>query len=597
MNGIRIAILFSLPVSLMCAQEVSFNRDIRPIMSDTCFRCHGHDATSRMANMRLDIREEALKPKRNGTPIVPGDPDHSEIIQRVFAKNARVMPPPYAHKELTQAQKDTIRRWVAQGAKYEKHWAYQAVTRPPVPTVSGAETMNPIDAFIQARLALDKLKPSQEAGRRTLIRRITLDLTGLAPTPAETAAFIADNSPDAYEELVDRLLATTAYAEKRAVRWLDAVRYADTAGYHSDGERPAWPYRDYVLRSFRDNKPFDVFTREQLAGDLMPNATVEQKEASAYNRMGRTSGEGGVQPKEYLAKYGAERARALGANWLGTTMGCAECHDHKFDPILTKDFYAMKAFFADVKEKGLMQDFGPDAFAPKMPVYRPGEKERIDALDQRIQSAKALLDAKADGMAQARRQWEKETLSRAAAGSLAWKFPVPTAVSAISAKLSLDNKGFDGSDKLASPLVAKTGGPGLVVVDGPNPDNETYTVTLRPGAGIWTSVGLEVDTDASLASADISRGSDRFVISEIDAACSRDGRRSAKKAPFVLAYSSVPPTVGFPAMAVLDGNPNTGFGIVGRAKAPFLILRFAKPLRTSAKSTLVVRIHQDSGYR
>ncbi len=468
MTGIRIAILCFLPLSLACAQEVSFNRDIRPIMSDTCFRCHGHDAGSRMANMRLDIRDEALKPKRNGTPIVPGDPDHSEIIQRVFAKDARVMPPPYAHKELTQAQKDTIRRWVAQGAKYEGHWAYQPVTRPTVPTLSGAEAMNPIDAFIQARLALDKLKPSPEADRRTLIRRVTLDLTGLAPTPLETAAFIADNSPDAYEKLVDRLLATPAYAEKRAVRWLDAVRYADTAGYHSDGERPAWPYRDYVLRSFRDNKPFDVFTREQLAGDLLPNATVEQKEASAYNRMGRTSGEGGVQPKEYLAKYGAERVRALSANWLGTTMGCAECHDHKFDPVLTKDFYAMKAFFADVKETGLMQDFGPDAFAPKMPVYQPGEKERIDALEQRIQSAKTLLDTKADGLAQERRQWEKEILARAAAGGLAWKFPIPAAVSATRAKLSVDNKDLDESDK-SSPLVAKTGGPGLVVVRWPQP--------------------------------------------------------------------------------------------------------------------------------
>jgi hypothetical protein len=597
MTGIRIAILSFLPLSLVCAQEVSFNRDIRPIMSDTCFRCHGHDANSRMANMRLDIREDALKPKKNGTPIVPGDPDHSEIIQRVFATNARVMPPPYAHKELTQAQKDTIRRWVAQGAKYEGHWAYQTVTRPPVPALNSSETTNPIDAFIQARLALEKLKPSPEADRRTLIRRVTLDLTGLAPTPAEAAAFIADESPDAYQKLVDRLLASPAYAEKRAVRWLDAVRYADTAGYHSDGPRPAWLYRDYVLRSFRDNKPFDLFTREQLGGDLMPNPTVEEKVASAYNRMGRTSGEGGVQPKEYLAKYGAERARAVSANWLGTTMGCAECHDHKFDPVLTKDFYAMKAFFADMKETGLMQDVGPDAFAPKIAVYQPGEKERIDALEERIKRARTLLDATADGLAEARRQWEKEILTDAAAGSLAWKFPIPLAVSATKAKLSVNTKGLDGSDAQSSPLVAKTGGPGLVIVEGPNPDNDTYTVTLRPGAGIWTSFGLEIDTDASLPGADISRGSDRFVISEIDAAYSPDGRGPGKKIPFVLAYSTVPPTAGFPAMAVLDGNPKTGFGIAGAAKQPFLILRLAEPLRTSPASHLIVRVHQDSDYR
>jgi hypothetical protein len=550
-----------------------------------------------MANMRLDIREEALKPKKNGTPIVPGDPDHSEIIQRIFATDARVMPPPFAHKVLTEAQKETIRRWVAQGAKYEGHWAYQPVVRPPVPVVNGSETTNPIDAFIQARLAQENLKPSPEADRRTLIRRVTLDLTGLAPTPSEIAEFAADQSPDAYEKLVDRLLATPAYAEKRAVRWLDAVRYADTAGYHSDGERPAWLYRDYVLRSFLDNKPFDVFTREQLAGDLMANPTIEQKVASAYNRMGRTSGEGGVQPKEYLAKYGAERTRALSANWLGTTMGCAECHDHKFDPVLTKDFYAMKAFFADIKETGLMQDVGPDAFAPKIAVYQPGQKERIDALEAHIQSEKSVLDKKADNMAAARAQWEKEIATEAASGELAWKFPIPIAASATKAKLSINAKGLDGSDAKVSPLVKKTGGPGLVEVDGPDPDNETYTVTVRPGDGTWRSLGLEIDTDAILPGADISRGSDRFVISEVDAEYSPDGRRPATKIPFVLAYSTIPPTIGFPAMAVLDGNPKTGFGIVGVAKQPLLILRLSAPLHTSPASTVVVRIHQDSDYR
>src|SRR5665213_1004008 len=340
--------------------RVSFNRDIRPIMSGTCFRCHGPDASSRMAGMRLDVREEALKPKAHGTPIIPGDPVNSEVVQRIFATDGRTMPPPSAHKELTAEQKDTIRRWIAEGAKYEGHWAYQPVIRPSVPAVGGAKVLNPIDAFIQSKLAKEGLKPSEEANRRILIRRVTLDLTGLAPEPAQVDAFLRDRSPDAFEKVVDRLLDSQAYAEHEAVGWLDAVRYADTAGYHSDGDRPAWPYRDYVLKAFRDNKPFDQFTREQLGGDLMPNATTEQKIASAYNRMGRTSAEGGLQPKEYFAKYGADRVRALGANWLGTTLGCAECHDHKFDPVLTKDFYALKAFFADVKEDGLVQDVGPD---------------------------------------------------------------------------------------------------------------------------------------------------------------------------------------------------------------------------------------------
>ena len=581
----------------VAAGQVSFNRDIRSIMSGTCFRCHGPDVSSRMANMRLDVREEALKPKTRGTPIIPGDPENSEVVQRIFATDGRIMPPASAHKELSTAQKDVIRRWIAEGARYEGHWAYQSVTRPSVPVVSGATVRNPIDAFIQARLAQEGLKPSSEADRRILIRRVTLDLTGLAPKAADVEAFLRDRSPDAYEKLVDRLLASTAYAEHQAVGWLDAVRYADTAGYHSDGDRPAWPYRDYVLRAFRDNKPFDQFTREQLAGDLMPNATVEQRVASAYNRMGRTSAEGGLQPKEYFAKYGADRVRALGANWLGSTVGCAECHNHKFDPILTKDFYALKAFFADVKEDGLVQDVGPDAFSPKIPVYQPGEKERIDDLIRRIAAAKSEVDAKADGLAEQRRQWERETLAHANGGDLVWKFPIPTAVSAKAAKLTVDAKGPTEAELAALAVALRGGGPGLIVVGGPNPDNETYSVTLKPGPGVWTSVGVEVDSDLSLAGGNVSRGSDRFVLTEVDAEYSTDGRQPFKPAKFVLAYSSATPAVGFPAMAAIDGDSKTGWGYLGAAGRPFLILRFAEPLRTAADSTVVIRLHHDSDYR
>jgi len=579
--------------------RVSFNRDIRPIMSGTCFRCHGPDASSRMAGMRLDIRDEALKPKAHGTPIVPGDPANSEVVQRIFASDGRIMPPASAHKELTAEQKDTIRRWIAEGAKYEGHWAYQPVTRPSVPPVGGAKVLNSIDAFIQARLAKEGLKPSEEADRRILIRRVTLDLTGLAPEPAQVDAFLRDRSPDAFEKVVDRLLDSQAYAEHEAVGWLDAVRYADTAGYHSDGDRPAWPYRDYVLKAFRDNKPFDQFTREQLAGDLLPNATTEQKIASAYNRMGRTSAEGGLQPKEYFAKYGADRVRALGANWLGSTLGCAECHDHKFDPVLTKDFYALKAFFADVKEDGLVQDVGPDAFSPKMPVYQPGEKERIDNLIRQIAAAKTELDAKADNFVEQRRQWERETLEQAKSGAPLWKFQMPVAASAPSAKLTIDVNGPTAAEIAASSALrgGSPGGPGMIVVGGPNPDNETYTVTLKPGLGVWASAGIEVDSDLSLAGANVSRGSDRFVVTEIDAQVSAGAGQPLNPAPFMLAYSATTPTTGYPALAAIDGDPNTGWGFFGAAGRPFLILRFAEPVRTESDSTLVVRLRQDSKYR
>ncbi len=309
-------------VLLVCAlpglaATVKFNRDIRPIMSDTCFRCHGPDAKSRMAGLRLDIRENALQKTKSGViPIVPGDPDKSAIVTRVFATDARIMPPKFAHKELTDKQKQMIRQWISEGAEYEGHWAYQPVVRPPVPELAGGIIRNPIDAFIQARLAADGLKPSAEAERRTLLRRVSLDLTGLPPTPAEMDAFLGDNSPSAYESAVDRLLASPRYAEMQTMRWLDAVRYADSAGFHGDNLWPAWPYRDYVLRAFRDNMPFDRFTREQLAGDLLPNATTDQKIASAYNRLNRVSAEGGLQPKEYLAKYGADRVRKASTVWL-----------------------------------------------------------------------------------------------------------------------------------------------------------------------------------------------------------------------------------------------------------------------------------------
>ena len=296
------------------SDKVSFNRDIRPIMSDTCFRCHGPDKNSRMAGMRLDIREEALKPTHSGRfPIVPGDPDKSEIIERTFATNEKIMPPKFAHRELTLKQKDTVRRWVAQGAVYEGHWAYQPVKRPAVPQAKNAVIRNPIDNFIRDRLKREGLLAAPEADKRTLIRRVTLDLTGLPPGPDQVHNFLADNSPDAYDRLVDTLLKSPQFAEQRTMHWLDAVRYADTCGFHGDNPIPIWPYRDYVLRAFLNNKPFDQFTREQIAGDLLPKATLEQRVAAAYNRLNRTSAEGGLQPKEYMAKYGADRVRTLSA--------------------------------------------------------------------------------------------------------------------------------------------------------------------------------------------------------------------------------------------------------------------------------------------
>ena len=570
-------------------------------MSDTCFRCHGPDQRARMAGLRLDIRDEALKKTKSGvTPIVPGAPDQSAIVQRIFSKNrASIMPPQSIHKELTDTQKETIRRWVAEGAVYEKHWSYEPVKRPAVPEIRGAK--NPIDAFIQERLQREGLKPSPEADRRTLLRRITFDLAGIPPTPAEMQAFLTDQSPDAYEKVVDRLLASPRYAEMQAMHWLDAVRYADSAGFHGDNLWPAWPYRDYVLKAFRDNKPFDQFTREQLAGDLLPNATTDQKIASAYNRLNRASGEGGLQPKEYLAKYGADRVRTLSTVWLGSTLGCAECHDHKFDPFTAKDFYSMKAFFADIRETGLISDRGNTAWGSKLSLPTPEQQTRLASLKKQIEKAQADQRREAESRMDQRWDWEDRILAEHKSGDLAWRYQHPLSATTVhGAKLTIYNEEpVDFDYYLNGSLHSeRKPGDGLVIASGLNPDNETYVVTFKPGAGTWTALGIDVHQDENLPGNRVSRGADRFELTEVEAEIS-DGGAPARKLSFVLAT-----TTGFgetnenPPMAAIDGNSKTGWAVgFGEARNPFLALRFAAKVNTAADSVITLRLHHDSDLR
>ena len=336
------ALFFQVHTDAAPGQSVSYNRDIRQLLSDNCFHCHGPDAGHRKAKMRLDIREEALKKEA----FVPGKPQESELIRRIFATDPDdVMPPPESNKTLTPAQKELFRRWIAAGAKYEGHWAYDKPVKPGISAKS-----NPIDALVQKRLREIQLTPSAEADLRTLARRLYFDLIGVPPTPEEVEQFVRDKSPDAYARLVEKLLTSPHYGERMAMGWLDVVRYADTIGYHSDNPRNIWPYRDYVIKAFNENKPFDVFTREQLAGDLLPQSGLEQKVGSAFNRLLLSTEEGGAQPKDYEARMLTDRVRAVGAVWLGQTIGCAQCHDHKFDPIKSRDFYSLGAFFADIKE-------------------------------------------------------------------------------------------------------------------------------------------------------------------------------------------------------------------------------------------------------
>lgn len=330
---------------------VSFNNDIRPILSENCFHCHGPDPKTREEGLRLDVRDAAIEDRDGFPAIVPGDREKSEFWKRIIDTDDP-MPPVKSHKFLTAEQIDLLGRWIDEGAVYEEHWAYVKPKRPPLPEVSDPErAASTIDRFILARLDKHGIKPSPRADARTLMRRVTFDLTGLPPTQEQSAAFLADDSPDAYERYVDSLLADPVYGEHLAVWWLDLVRFADTIGIHSDNPRAVWPYRDWVIRSLNANMPFDQFTTMQLAGDLMqPEPTPDMLVASAYNRLALQTEEGGAQPKEYETIYNTDRVSNYSEVWLSSSVSCAQCHDHKFDPITARDFYTMAAFFADIDQ-------------------------------------------------------------------------------------------------------------------------------------------------------------------------------------------------------------------------------------------------------
>ena len=396
-----LTLLCAAVAALPAAEPVEFNRNIRPILSDNCFACHGHDASHRKAKLRLDVREAALAKEA----FVPGKPEASELVKRLFLTDPdEVMPPPDSHKTLTAEQKELLRRWVAEGAKYQNHWSYDA----PVKPAAGAPTAA-IDALVEARLRTKGLRPVAEADRRTLARRLHLDLLGLPPTPEEVDAFVADKSPDAYARLVERLLASPHYGERMAQGWLDVVRYADTIGYHSDTPRNVWPYRDYVIRSFNQNKRFDRFTLEQVAGDLLPDADIEAKVGSGFNRLLLTTEEGGAQAKDYQQRMLNDRVRAVGAAWLGQTTGCAQCHDHKFDPFTQRDFFSLGAFFADIHEP----DIGRREEG--MLVATPADERRLAELAAAVTLAKQTLEQAVGGLGAQLDAWEKEAAEDLAA--------------------------------------------------------------------------------------------------------------------------------------------------------------------------------------
>lgn len=438
--------------------KLQFNRDIRPIFSDNCFACHGPDKSNRKAKLRLDVRDVALEKEA----FVPGKPEKSELVRRIYTNDPDDhMPPPDSGHKLTDEEKAKLKQWIADGAQYQQHWAYIPPTRPEIPSVQNTKWVkNPIDNFILRKLEAQKISPVPEADRATLLRRLSLDLIGLPPTPEEVAMFVRDTSSNAYERQVDRLLASPHFGERMAVPWLDLARFADTVGYHGDQNINVFPYRDYVIKAFNENKPFDQFAIEQLAGDLLPNSTTEQKVASGFNRLNMVTREGGAQPLEYLAKYGADRVRTVSTTFLGSTMGCCECHDHKFDPFSTKDFYSMKAFFADIRQWGVYADYGytpnPDLrgygndhpFPPEIVVDSPYLKKRFNKIEGQIGDLEKhfLADWKADAKQGAQfENWRKESVAFLKKNPSGWVTLVPTNTSGEKSKLAKFTTDSDGT--------------------------------------------------------------------------------------------------------------------------------------------------------
>jgi mono/diheme cytochrome c family protein len=555
---------------------VSFNKDVRPILADNCYACHGPDRNRREMELRLDLEEVATAPLPSGeVAIVPGRPESSALLQRVTDpdEEARMPHVSSGKPRLSTAQIEVLRRWIEQGAKWERHWSYIRPTRPSLPAVKRADwPRNPVDAFVLAGIEKQGLTPSPEAEPRDLLRRVSFDLVGLPPTPEEVRAFLEDRAPGAYERQVDRLLASPRFGERMAAHWLDLVRYADSAGYHSDNPRTVWPYRDYVIGAFNRNLPFDEFTAVQLAGDLLPDASMEQRIASGYNRLLQTTEEGGAQPREYRAIYLADRVRNASAVWLGATVGCAQCHDHKFDPYRARDFYSFAAFFADVKEKPVGR---------RDPDYLPSETQRpqLEAVEAEIERLRKELERATPDLEAAQQRWEKTLAGRRAESWTALE-PVE-ASSANGTRLLIQGNDFS--------LIATT-------ASGPKPPRDTYTVRFKTALEGMTAFRLEALTFDELPRGGPGRDPQGgFVISEVvikDAA--------GRKVQLRNATASTPlagPGARLSPGAAIDGRASEGgWALLAADRLDHrLVVETVEPVGGGDETALTLVLHQNAG--
>ncbi|HEY2839547.1 MAG TPA: PSD1 and planctomycete cytochrome C domain-containing protein [Pirellulales bacterium] len=552
-------------------ERVEYNRDVRPILGNHCFKCHGFDAKERKAELRLDISDEARKAASSGaTPIVPAKPDESELVKRVFATDeAVIMPPAETNHHLTDREKNLLRRWIAEGAEYQPHWSFIAPKRQTPPAVANANwPRNTIDRFILAKLEAEGLRPSPEADRSTLLRRLSFDLTGLPPTPAEVDAFLLDNSHEAYDRVVDRLLASPHFGERLAQDWLDAARFADTNGYHIDNGRDMTRWRDWVIRSFNQNRPFDRFTVEQVAGDLLPDATFEQKIASGFNRNHMINFEGGAIPEEYQTAYVVDRVNTTSTVWLGLTVACSQCHDHKYDPLTQKDFYRLYAFFNNLPENGLDGRTGNSPPLVKAPNAEQSGK--LDELTAKVASLEKEIAGDLPEVDAAQAAWEAEQV---AAPVVPWSALSPESVT--SAGGATLQKQEDGA----------------ILVTGANPATETYTFIAEASAPI-TAIRLEALADDSLPVKGPGRSHNgNFVLTDVKLATTAGTADSKPQAVKLASAWADFSQEQFPIDQAIDKRKETGWAILPEVgKSHIAVFRSEQPLAAEAGRRVVITL-------
>lgn len=584
----RLLVLLACP-ALVAAEPapLKYNRDVRPILNEKCFHCHGTDASHRKGELRLDLRDEAMKPAESGDiALVPGNPQKSQLIARVELPHDDddVMPPEKDGKPLTAEEKVILRRWIQEGAEYQGHWAFLKPERAPAPKIANPALPihNEIDAFITDRLLKEGLQPSPEADRATLLRRVTLDLTGLPPTIAEIAAFEKDTSPEAYEKVVDRLLKSEHYGERMAMQWLDFARFADSHGFQTDSSRAMWPWRDWVIKAFNDNKPFDQFTLEQIGGDLLPNAKRDQIVATGFNRNHRLNGEGGIIAEEWRIENIIDRVETTSFTWLGLTLNCCRCHDHKYDPLSQKDFYSFFAFFNNLPESGTIQGASNRSGGNSAPVvYVPnGEQEaKLAELRKAEASAQSAVAEKQLQLPNLVASWEADMENPGGGKVQMWQvLPVKSAQSAGGATL----KKLPDESWLATET---------------NPNADTYTVTSPLKKGSFTGLLLEALPDASLPNQSLGRAPNgNFVLSGIEAEISAPSLKKPVKITFARAEADYSQK-GYDVKLLLDKDPNNGWAIDGNDPAKRLVRKAMflanKAVDVPADTSLTIRlVHQ-----